>query len=41
MKKEYVAPECCSLQYAFAEEVASGDFGDFELEMFSLMPFAL
>ena len=39
MKKEYVAPEYRSLQYVFAEEVATGDgWGDLETNLSSLLP---
>lgn len=38
MKKEYVAPEYRSLQYVFTEEVATGDWGDLEMNMSSLLP---
>jgi len=38
MKKEYVAPEYRSLQYVFTEEVATGDWGDLETNLSSLLP---
>ncbi len=37
MKKEYVAPEYRSLQYVFAEEVATG-FEDIEIPASDLLP---
>ncbi len=40
MKKEYVAPEYRSLQYVFAEEVATEDdtWGDLTTDLSSLLP---
>lgn len=38
MKKEYVAPEYRSLQYVFAEEVATDEWGDLETNLSSLLP---
>ncbi len=40
MKKEYVAPEYRSLQYVFAEEVATSEnpWGDITTDLSSLLP---